>query len=560
MSRGNIGKIKASRVNGVPNVEAYIGESGILFYNYANGVIRISDGITPGGVPIPYNIASNVTIGGIKAGPGVVISNDGELFIDTANLALSFGNFTANNNVLSIVNTNEDMYLTSSGTANINLIGGVNFFKPNGFPPTDQPFFRAKSDGQLRILVPVEDPIEGGIEIIGSATGTYIAPGQPGAMLQLTGNPNVAARMYMDSIGEYASLVGRRYNGNVAAPTQVLAGQDVLRFNATAATNAGLGNVAMAQMQFRALENQTTTAQGSSINFIVTPVGSSAAARVEVANINVANGVSATKFTTAGNVVANAIVSAAGSGGNIYIDCSLLPVDTDCILGSNAHPWAEAYFGPQSVTLLDTTSNPAYTVVIQNNAGNVTMGTAGFNIETLNTGNSIFRIEAVTGQIYSNANTIIQNTTQSTSVSSGSLQTAGGAGIAKNLYVGGNIVTSGNVTVSGTFSGHYTHALRDAGTIADGGTVTLNFTTDDIVSCVWNNGLTVNYANIIPGRSVRLIAQKGDGSGTDNLSLDGISANHTSTGTTTITGSAGQSYIIEFYSTTAAITGIYAKV
>jgi len=303
-----IGKIKASRVNTV-DATTYVGEEGILFYNFANGVIRLSDGITSGGVPVPYTIASNTVVGGIKAGPGVVISNTGELFIDSANLALSFGNFTANNNVLSIVNVDEDMYLRSSGNANINLVGGVNFYKPNGFPPSTEPFFSAKSDGQLRILVPVEDPLEGGIEIIGSATGTYITPGQPGAMLQMTGNPNVSARLYLDSIGEYASFVGRRFNGNVTSPTQVLAGQDVLRFNATAATNAGLGNVAMAQMQFRALENQTTTAQGSSINFIVTPVGSSAASRVEVANINVANGVSATKFTTSGNITAGNIAA-----------------------------------------------------------------------------------------------------------------------------------------------------------------------------------------------------------------------------------------------------------
>ena len=303
-----IGKIKASRVNTV-DATTYVGEEGILFYNFANGVIRLSDGITSGGVPVPYTIASNTVVGGIKAGPGVVISNTGELFIDSANLALSFGNFTANNNVLSIVNVDEDMYLKSSGNANINLVGGVNFYKSNGFPPTIEPFFRAKSDGQLRILVPVEDPLEGGIEIIGSATGTYITPGQPGAMLQMTGNPNVSARFYIDSIGEYASFVGRRFNGNVVAPTQVLAGQDVLRFNATAATNAGLGNVAMAQMQFRALENQTTTAQGSSINFIVTPVGSPAASRIEVANINVANGVSATKFTTTGNITAGNIAA-----------------------------------------------------------------------------------------------------------------------------------------------------------------------------------------------------------------------------------------------------------
>ena len=323
-----IGKIKASRVNNV-DAPTYVGEAGILFYNFANGVIRLSDGITSGGVPVPYTIASNTVIGGIKAGPGIVISNEGELFIDSANLAFSFGNFTADNNVLTIVNTDEDMYLRSSGNANINLIGGVHFYKPNGFPPDEEPFFRVKSDGQLRILVPVEDPFEGGIEIIGSASGNYITPGAPGTMLQMTGNPNLAVRMYMDGVGNYASIVGRRYNGNVASPTQVLINQDVLRINATGATDAGVGNVAMAQIQFRALENQTTTAQGSTINFIVTPVGSPATSRVEVANITVANGVTATKFTTLGSVTATGNVT----GGNLTTNGTILA--TGNISGGN---------------------------------------------------------------------------------------------------------------------------------------------------------------------------------------------------------------------------------
>jgi len=260
--------------------------------------------------------AANNKIGGIAPGPGIEISDTGLLTIDSAGLPVSFGDFFANVNQLSMVNEDEDMYLVSNGTGNINLIGGVNFYKPNGFPPSTQPFFTAKSDGQLRILVPAEDPIEGGIEIIGSSTGNYIAPGASGAMLQLTGNPGIPTRFYIDGNAEYASIVGRRYNGNVASPTQVLAGQDVLRINSTAATNLGggnVGNVAMAQIRTTALENQTSTAQGSSITFTVTPIGSAASARVDVANVTVANGVTATKFTTAGTVIATGNIT----GGNL---------------------------------------------------------------------------------------------------------------------------------------------------------------------------------------------------------------------------------------------------
>ena len=270
-----------------------------------------------GDLTITGNIspASNVKIGGIVAGPGVVIGNTGILTIDSANLPVSFGNFFANNNILTMVNVDEDMILETQGNAEIQMVGNVGFYKTNGggAPDPNNLFFFAKEDGQLTIYVPVEDPIAGGMEIIGSATGNFLAPGQPGAMLHMTGNPNVPARVYLDGNDEYAAFVARRFNGNVSVPTQVLANEYVFRINATAATNAGMPNVAMAQMQFQALENQTTTAQGSSINFLVTPIGSSASARVEAANITAANGVSATKFTTGGTVSATGNIT----GGNI---------------------------------------------------------------------------------------------------------------------------------------------------------------------------------------------------------------------------------------------------
>jgi len=306
-----IGKIKASRVNSV-DAPTYVGEEGILFYNFANGVIRLSDGTTPGGVPVPYAIASNTVIGGIKAGSGANIAADGTLTIDTAGLPLSIGNLAFIDTTISTLNPNVNLNIETNGSGNINLVGAVNFYKPTSPIQSNAPFFRAKSDGQLTITIPAEDPLAGGFEIIGSATGNIITPGQPGAMIHVTGNPGIPSRVYLDGNAEYVALVARRYNGNVATPTQVLAGQDVLRINATAATNlngGNVGNVAMSQMRFTALENQTSTAQGSSIIFTVTPVGSPASARVDVANITVANGVTATKFTTSGNVTAGNVTA-----------------------------------------------------------------------------------------------------------------------------------------------------------------------------------------------------------------------------------------------------------
>jgi hypothetical protein len=472
----------------------YVGQTGRIWWNPDTNAFYYSDGTTAGGVPITVTPNSNVvfnvvtantltsptgtlnltgninitgnisaatttTIGGVRAGPGANISDTGLLTIDSANVPFSFGNFYANNNQLSIVNANEDMYLIASGTGNINLIGGVDFYKPNGFPPTQEPFFRAKNDGQLRILVPAEDPIEGGVEIIGSAAGTYIPPGQPGTMLQITGNPGIPTRLYMDGNAEYVALVARRYNGNVATPTQVLANQDVLRINATAATDAGVGNVAMAQIQFRALENQTTTAQGSTLNFIVTPVGSSAASRVEVANVTVANGVTATKFTTDGTVIATGNVS----GGNLT--------------------------------------------------------TAGLVTATAN-------------------------------IAGGNLLTTG------LISATGNI-TGGNVAAT-NYTGKVTHSVRNAGDV-DGGTVTLNMTTDDIVKCAFGpNSMTVAFSNIIPGRVVTLLAEKTDGT-TDNINT-GIDSTNMSNGDNTAPVNGTCTAVLTYYSLGTTTADIYCQI
>ena len=63
-----------------------------------SGTVTVTGNLTITGNISP---ASNVKIGGIVAGPGVVIGNTGILTIDSANLPVSFGNFFANNNILS---------------------------------------------------------------------------------------------------------------------------------------------------------------------------------------------------------------------------------------------------------------------------------------------------------------------------------------------------------------------------------------------------------------------------------------------------------------------------
>jgi hypothetical protein len=310
------------------NALTYVGTAGTIFYDEANGALRISDGVTPGGSLISYPIASTTQIGGIKLGPGIALNSEGQIVIDSEGLDFNFGDFEAITGFytdstayaqLSSTNVDEDIIIASNGTGSVKVVGQFDIYKTNGTVTgsleDEEPFFRVLDDGQVRILVPLADTTAGGMEIIGSELGTSLSPGQAGTMLHLTGNAELPTRVYHDTLGDYGSYVFRRYNGSVITPTQVLANEDIARFNWTAANNAGMPNQATAQIRVTALENQTTTAQGSKIVFTVTPVGSPTSARVDVATISTADGVSATKFT--GPLTGNVTGDVSGSAGSV---------------------------------------------------------------------------------------------------------------------------------------------------------------------------------------------------------------------------------------------------
>ena len=295
----------------------------------ALGGIKIGSTFTlDGSNRLQLNAATNEIIGGIKLGPGVTTNIEGQIIIDSEGLDFNFGDFEAitgtySSNtsyaLLSSSNVDEDIVLASNGTGDIKVVGGFEVYVTNGSVTgsleDEEPIFRILDDGQVRILVPLADTTEGGMEIIGSELGTSLAPGQAGTMLHLTGNADLPTRVYHDCLGDYNSYVFRRYNGSVITPTQVLANEDIGRFNWTASNNAGMPNQATAQIRVTALENQTTTAQGSKMVFTLTPVGSPTSSRVDVATISTADGVSATKFT--GPLTGNVTGNVSGTAGSV---------------------------------------------------------------------------------------------------------------------------------------------------------------------------------------------------------------------------------------------------
>lgn len=312
-----IRKLRAGRVATVTAAE-WVGEVGTLFYDESSGLMRIADGVTPGGSFVPVNPATDTIIGGIIAGPGANVSPTGLLTIDTTGLPLGIGNLSIANTSISTTTADWDLNLVTNGVADINLVGNVHFHRRDVWPE-DGKFFEANSGtGIVRVTV-TSVGTEGAFNIIGSTTGTEVSPGLTGTMMHITGQRETPNRIYYDGNGDYVSWVARRWNGSIAdGRTQVLAGDDVLRINSTVQDNTGMGSTAMAQIRTTALENQTSTAQGSSITFTVTPIGSAPSARVDVANVTAAYGVWATKFTTTGNVTAGNIVAGIGTySGNI---------------------------------------------------------------------------------------------------------------------------------------------------------------------------------------------------------------------------------------------------
>ena len=244
---------------------------------------------------------------------------------------------------------------------------------------------------------------------------------------------------------------------------------------------------------------------------------------------------------TTGNISTANIINS-GSG-NITVTGNLIPGD-GYTLGLPTVPWGNAYFGPESITILDENGNINNSVIISNNLGNTIISAGGFIIQ--GNGVPVFRVAALIGQVYSNAQTIIENNTNATDVASGSLQTLGGAAIAQDLYVGNNIYSNG-VTVGGNVlvqdgSQNNIIELQTDGNIVFNGGSTLNLNGGFHVSSVSTNNGDANIVNYAGGAFVYGPALKdyAGNIGANNVTLTGILKAPQTTKASTATGTTGQ--------------------
>ena len=198
--------------------------------------------------------------------------------------------------------------------------------------------------GLSTYIVSTLNTTQGAVEITGNASGLYQTPVNSGVMLQVTGQLSQPGRIYNDGQNNYPVYVGRRYNGNVVTPSQVLNNQDVVRFGGTAYTSGGWFGNGIGRFAVLANEDQTLTSQGSRIELLVTPNGSNSSSISNVVTLTSSLMTVKTDIVTTGNLIGNVTgtatranvatnLSAASSilAGQVNIPAQTIPKNTTSV-------------------------------------------------------------------------------------------------------------------------------------------------------------------------------------------------------------------------------------
>lgn len=226
----------------------FVGQLNRIFYYPDSGTLRISDGVTPGGLPI--NLTGNI-----------------------ANIAIA--NFVFNGSTITTSTVDSNITIENNGTGNIDLVSGTQVNIAGAIHVhadgnlANAPAFDVATTGDVTILAPAAG-YTSGVNIIGSSTSTEILPQNTGVMLHLTGQDSDPSRIYNDGNDNYAAYIGRRYNGSVGTPTQVLDGELISRIGATPYTSVGWPPISTARVDFVAHGTQTGSNYGSNIEFWTT--------------------------------------------------------------------------------------------------------------------------------------------------------------------------------------------------------------------------------------------------------------------------------------------------
>lgn len=225
----------------------YVGEAGRLFYDPVKG-LRVSDGSTPGGQPIPVAVTG---------------ANIGDLLITGASI--------------STLNPNEDLTLAANGTGNVNVYGSF-LVHTDGLNSATS--FDVNPLGFTTITVPTLGVGQNGLLINGGTDAAMSIPQVAGTTLRLVGNDGVSNTMAIDAfgVGTFPGTINRAGRGTSASPTATKTGDTIGRWGAVGygdtnfVIDQGLGRAA-SDIRFVATEDFTDTRGGTQIQFYTSPTG-----------------------------------------------------------------------------------------------------------------------------------------------------------------------------------------------------------------------------------------------------------------------------------------------
>lgn len=269
-------EIWASRVKNA-DPATHVGEVNRIFYYPDSGTLRISDGSTPGGLPI--NLIGNL-----------------------ANIAIA--NFVFDNTTITTSVPNADINIEPNGNGQLNITGA--FHVHAGGNLEAEPNFNIGTAGNITILVTETDTV-GALEIIGGNSTLAQPPQTPGAMVHITGEVNKYSAVLLDGIGNVPFFVSRRYNGTVDSPTSVSDGQAIGVFGSVPYAD-GWPALSTGFVQITAHGNQTSSNRGSNVEIWTTPLNSTTASKSAWFN---GDTFYANNITTSGRV--NIVDSTAGN-------------------------------------------------------------------------------------------------------------------------------------------------------------------------------------------------------------------------------------------------------
>jgi hypothetical protein len=173
------------------------------------------------------------------------------------------------------------------------------------------------------------------VTLTGDSAGNILLPQNNGVMMHITGQTATPARLYIDGqgSGNYAAFVGRRYNGNVSAPTAINSGDIVARFGSTpyhanTAVNSGWPTITTTRIDMLADENQTVSNIGSRLEFYTTNTQTTTA--VKKLTISTA-GIVANANLFVSNTYVPSLATSGGAAGQISYDTSYVYI----CLGAN---------------------------------------------------------------------------------------------------------------------------------------------------------------------------------------------------------------------------------